>query len=64
MNCRSIKINLVLSCLVFVKNKKAEIHILIDSAKPDIILGKYFQTPLMQSGKKELVMHMVVFHCF
>ena len=27
MNCRSIK------------NKKAEIHTLIDSAKPDIILG-------------------------
>ena len=61
MNCQSIK------------NKKAEIHAVIDSAKPDIILGneswltpeiktqKFFQTLLMLSGKTELVMPMVVF---
>ena len=61
MNCQSIK------------NKKAEIHAVIDSAKPDIILGneswltpeiknsEIFQTLLMLSGKTELVMPMVVF---
>ena len=54
MNCQSVK------------NKKAEIHTIIDSAKPDIILGneswltpdikktqKFFQTLLMPSGKTE-----------
>ena len=60
MNCQSIK------------NKKAEIHTVIESAKPDIILGneswltpdiknsEIFQIPLMLSGKTELVMRMVV----
>ena len=54
MNCQSVK------------NKKAEIHTIINSAKPDIILGneswltpdikktrKFFQTLLMPSGKTE-----------
>ena len=60
MNCQSIK------------NKKAELHTIIDSAKPDIILGneswltpdiktqKFSQSLLMQFGKTEQVMPMVV----
>ena len=56
-----------------IRNKQAEIHAVIDSAKPDIILGneswlapeiknsEIFQTLLMLSGKTELVMPMVVF---
>ena len=62
MNCQSIK------------NKKAELHTIINSAKPDIILGneswltrplklktrKFSLTPLMQFGKTEQVMPMVV----
>ena len=56
-----------------IKNKKAEIHTVIDSAKPDIILGneswltpevkktqKSFQIPLMLSGKIEQVTTKVV----
>ena len=61
MNCQSIQ------------NKKAEIHDVIDSAKPGIILGneswltpeiknsEIFQTLLMLSRKTELVTPMVVF---
>ena len=60
MNCQSIK------------NKKAELHTIIDSAKPDIILGnesclplisntqKFSQRLLMQFGETEQVMPMVV----
>ena len=57
MNCRSIK------------NKKAELHTIIDSAKPDITLGneswltndiKISEIFLMQFGKTEQVMPMVV----
>ena len=57
----------------FVKNKKAELHTIIDSAKPDINLGneswltpdikktrKFSPTPLMQFRKPEQVMPMVV----
>ena len=60
MNCQSIK------------NKKAELHTIIDSAKPDIILGneswltpeiknsEISPTPLMLFGKTEQVMPIVV----
>ena len=41
MNCQSVK------------NKKAEIHTIIDSAKPDIILGnEYWLTPNIKNSKK------------
>ena len=60
MNCQSIK------------NKKAEIQAVIDSAKPDIILGnESWLTPEIKNSeifpdsfdaiRKELVMPMVVF---
>ena len=50
MNCQSIK------------NKKAELHTIIDSAKPDMIskTQKFSQILLMQFGKTEQVMPLVV----
>ena len=58
---------LIMSCQS-IKNKKAELHTIIDSAKPDIIFGnKSWLTPdirnseiLMQFGKTEQVMPMAV----
>ena len=62
------EIKLIMNCQS-IKNKKAEIHTVIESAKPDIILGnESWLTPdirnseiFPESGKTELVTRMVVF---